>query len=276
MTNVLKSSGDLQPFDEAKLRRSLERAGAGPDDVVRVVGVVRTRLREGMPTKELYRTAFRALRGGRKGAAARYSLKRAVLDLGPTGHPFERMMGAVIATRGYSVAVGVELQGRLVRHEVDVVAEKDEHRVLVECKHHSSLARKCDLKVALYVHARALDLLVSIPRDDAEFWLVTNTRFTTEAARYGDGVGLRLVSWDHPPGRSLPTLIEEAGVHPLTCLSSLKNRQKQRLLDRGLVLARDLDHSDGALDDAGVRGGQAERVRAELEGLRVRSGSGDS
>ena len=267
MIQVVKASGDVEPFSEEKLRRSLTRSGASDDEIHRVLKAIHAHLHKTMTTKELYRLAYKVLRKKEPSVAARYALKKALLALGPTGYPFEKFMAAVMKSQGYSTETGVVLEGKHISHEVDVVAERAGHRVLMECKYHGAAGRKSDLKVALYVYARALDLLGSVPNKSSEFWLVTNTKFTSDAIKYGSGAGLRLYSWDQPEGHSLAQLIEEAGVQPVTCLTSLKKRQKQKLVDIGVVLSRELYEDPSILADIGLRGSEMKQVRAEITGL---------
>ena len=127
---VVKNTGEREAFDELKLRRSLRRAGAKKRDVERVVDVVRDNLTDGMTTRRLYQLAHRELR--RKTApvasAARYSLQRAILELGPSGYPFEMFVGELMRDEGYRVRVGVSMRGRYVNHEIDVVATRRRKR----------------------------------------------------------------------------------------------------------------------------------------------------
>ena len=69
---------------------------------------------------------------------------------------------------------------------------------------------------------------------------MTNTRFTRNAIRYAQCSNLRLVGWDYPRTRGLLNLIEEAGVHPLTCLTTLTDGEKRRLLEQKIVLCKQI------------------------------------
>ena len=96
---VVKSSGEREPFSEAKLRHSLERAQAAPELVDRAVQQMLSELRDGMPTSVIYRRAFALLRKHKRSLAARYSLKKALMELGPTGHPFEKLVGEIMRSK---------------------------------------------------------------------------------------------------------------------------------------------------------------------------------
>ncbi len=99
-------------------------------------------------TKKIYRRAFALLRKEATPAAARYSLKRSVMNLGPTGYPFERLWGRVLETRGFESQVGVTLRGMHVAHEIDVDARRGQERVLCECKFHRRCGRKSDGQIS--------------------------------------------------------------------------------------------------------------------------------
>ncbi len=71
---VNKASGEVVPFDEAKLVHSLERSGADDDAIAEVLKEVRHNLVEGITTKKIYKMAFPILRKKTEASAARYQL----------------------------------------------------------------------------------------------------------------------------------------------------------------------------------------------------------
>ncbi|HEX5052436.1 MAG TPA: ATP cone domain-containing protein [Planctomycetota bacterium] len=261
---VTKSTGLLEPFREPKLRRSLARSGASHDQIEQIVAAVRAKLHEGITTNEVYRIAHRLLRGERRHTAARYSLQRAIQRLGPDGFPFENFIAELWRHDGFRARSGVLLQGRFVRHELDLVADRGGERELGECKFKVQSDGKVDVKVALYVHSRAEDLDVVAFR---RFWLITNGRFTSDALTYGKGVGLAMLSWDHPKGDSLRERIDRAGLHPITVLTSLHHAEQAALLRRGVVLCAALRARPGVVDDLGLGRARAERLWREIDGL---------
>ncbi|MCE9541717.1 restriction endonuclease [Candidatus Kaiserbacteria bacterium] len=240
---VTKADGELEPFDAVRLEHSLARAGASSVVRARIIASVLRDLHFGVRTEDIYRSAFELLkREADVPVAARYSMRRALFGLGPSGFPFEQFLAAVLKAHGWHVATDVTLVGRCASHEVDVVAEKDGKRVGVEAKFHNEPGGKTDIKDALYVHARYEDLgrspLASSRVDEG--WLVTNTVFTKSAIRYAQCSNLTLLGWDYPQTRGLRELIEEARVHPLTALTTLSEGEKRRLLDRKIVLCKDI------------------------------------
>jgi Holliday junction resolvase-like predicted endonuclease len=264
-----KASGDGEIFCEYKLRRSLERARVSPLLIDEVVRHVESKLIEGMSTSEIYRQAYSFLRKEQPLAACQYTLKRAVLELGPTGHPFERLVGEVLKSKGFSVRVGQTVAGFCVFHEVDVIAENKGRQIVVESKFHNRPGYKTDVKVALYVQARFEDikrkLLAQSPRLDKsiEAWLITNTKLTSDAIRYAECVGLKAISGNYPLGSGLFDLIKQAGLYPLTCLTTLSIIQKKQLLSRGALLCNEIIGDEGMLKSVGLQGQRIGRVITE-------------
>ena len=240
---VTKADGEQEAFDPAKLEHSLALSGASTTMRAKVLAHVLRELKPGVTTEEIYRHAFDILRREEvTPVAARYSIKRAVFALGPSGFPFEQFLAEVFRGHGWKTQTGVALNGRCAPHEVDVLAEKGGKRIGIEAKFHNDPGGKTDIKDALYVHARYEDLR-NTPEASSrvdEGWLVTNTRFTRNAIRYAQCSGLSLVGWDYPRTRNLLTLIEEARVHPLTCLTTLSESEKHRFLDQRIVLCKDV------------------------------------
>ncbi len=264
---ITKADGDIEAFDPAKLEHSLARAGASSTVRARVLHTIVEQLRPGMHTHEIYKHAFDLLKNEEESpVAARYSMKRAIFALGPSGFPFEQFLGAILRAHGWSVSTDRTLYGRCAPHEVDVVAEKNGKRVGIEAKFHNEPGGKTDIKDALYVHARYEDL-ARAPLKSArvdEGWLVTNTEFTKNAIRYAQCSNLTLLAWDYPRGRGLMDLIEEARVHPLTALTSLAEGEKRRLLDRRIVLCKDLT-TPHLLKETGI---QPDRIPAIIDEAR--------
>lgn len=266
---VLKSDGTRVAFDPEKLRSSLQRADASLDTIEWILADLLPLVTDGMKTREIYSQAFRRLRTRSRHAAGRYKLKRAIFDLGPSGYPFEQFIGRLLTHEGFTAEVGTIKPGRCVTHEVDVWAYDDKRLRIVECKFHRDIKSKSSIQTALYVQARFEDLQKQLTPPlsglQAEAYIVTNTRFTTEAMRYGNCMGMRLVSWDEPKGASLKNWIDKSGLHPLTCLSSLNKAEKSSLLAHGKVLCRELDAQD--LIGAGIPYHKHARILAECASI---------
>jgi hypothetical protein len=240
---VIKADGDTEPFDPVKLEHSLSRAGATSTARARILAAITKELHPGIHTHEIYTHAFKLLKKYEEmPVAARYSMRRAVFSLGPSGFPFEQFVAHILRAHGWRTETDVTLIGRCAPHEVDILAEKGGKRVGIEVKFHNEPGGKTDIKDALYVHARYEDLKKAPLASSRveEGWLVTNTEFTTNAIRYAQCSNLTLLGWSYPHGHGLVNLIEEARVHPLTALTTLSESEKRRFLDRKIVLCKDV------------------------------------
>lgn len=270
-TIITKASGETVPFSAEKLRRSLRRAGAGEEVMDSIEKEIGQRLYPGITTREIYRRAFSMLRKASAHLAAKYKLKKALQELGPSGYPFEKYVGEILKHEGYKTRVGQIVQGHCVQHEVDVIASKDDQHFMIECKFHSDQGRKCDVKIPLYIHSRFLDVEKAWqekPGHGHKFhqgWVVTNTRFTTDAIQYGTCAGLNLVSWDFPQKSSLRERIDGSGLHPVTCLTTLTKKEKQLLLDKGIVLCQELCQNEKLLKEIGVQPARENKVMEEAK-----------
>jgi hypothetical protein len=271
--NVLKANGEIVPFDPDKIRRSLRRVKAKSSVIDRVIKAVEQTIYDGIPTSKLFKIVFSELRKEQKLVAGKYNLKRTIMELGPSGFPFEKFIAAIWKADGYSVTTGITVKGECVSHEVDVIAKRDKLQEFIECKHHSFGGKICDIKTALYVHARFLDLEkkqragFASPKNQFKGWLITNTRFTADAIKYGPCAGLNLLSWDFPPKNGLRERIDRAGLHPITSLTSIPKNQKKRLMDRGITLCSDLGDESGVLQSIGIQGDKAIEVLEEASSI---------
>ncbi|NWG38209.1 hypothetical protein [Nitrososphaera sp.] len=270
---IVKASGERERFSEAKLRLSLEKSSAPPKVVEDIVNHILGELREGMTTSEIYRHAFSLLKNYHPPLAARYNLKRAIMELGPEGYLFERFVGELLKSKGFKVEMGRPVEGFCVTHEVDVAGEKNDYHIMVECKFHNSPGSKSDVKVALYVQARFEDIerkWRAQPGHGQKFheaWLVTNTKLTSDAIRYGTCIGMKVIGWNYPNEESLQNLIEKSGLHPLTCLTTLNNSQKRQLLNQGAILCKDLVGKTELLKSVGVSQQNISKVAREIDEL---------
>jgi len=267
---IKKSDGALVPFSFQKLEKSLFKAGASPELIEKIGREISMIPANQLTTRIVYKQAFKLLRAASYDLAARYKLKKAILELGPTGYPFEEYIAHLFDYQGFKVQTGVILDGKRVTHEVDVWARNHEREYVVECKHHRTPGYKSDIKVVLYVHSRYNDIVSQLRKKAApemhyECWIVTNTRFTTDAIDYASGENIRLMSWDFPRKGSLRERIDISGLYPITCLCSLTKAEKKRFLDRKIVLCRELVDQPDLLES--VPANKRAKVLAECKGL---------
>jgi hypothetical protein len=277
MTNkvirVTKMSGDQVLFDEEKLKRSLRRSRADEDIIAEVIAKVKTELYDSMPTKDIYKLAFSYLKKHSTFSASRYKLKSAILELGPSGFPFEKYIAELLKFKNYTTQVGTIVQGHCVSHEIDIFAEKEDDHLIIECKFHSDQRRFCDIKVPLYIYSRFKDVETKLKEKHTGFkktyhgGLVTNTRFSSDALQYGNCMGMFMLSWDYPLNKSLKMLIDQSGLHPLTSLLTLTKHEKDQLLSKGIVLCRDLIKEVKILSEINVSETRIRKIMEEVNSI---------
>jgi Holliday junction resolvase-like predicted endonuclease len=270
---VKKFSGELEPFEIQKLEKSLKRSGATNQEIKKIVEVIQPELYDGISTNLIYRNAFRILKKHNQTSASKYSLKRAIFDLGPTGYPFERLVGALLKEKGYKTEVSVILNGECVTHEIDVIAEKEGNTYAIECKFHSDAKATSNVKVPLYINSRFLDIQKVWNSDSnkkthlKQGWLVTNTRFTEDAINYGKCIGLTLLSWDYPKNNGISKNIDKFGLYPITVLTSIKKNEKIELIKRNIILVKEILENPEILKDLKFTYQETCSVIAEIEKL---------
>ncbi|WP_025740776.1 MULTISPECIES: ATP cone domain-containing protein [Aquimarina] len=271
--NIIKASGEEVPFQIEKLISSLQRAGADRVIIDQIVENIEGTIYNGITTKKIYQKAFKMLKGKSRVSASKYKLKKAIMELGPSGFPFEKFIGKILEMEGFSANVGVIVQGNCVKHEVDVIAQKEDKHYMIECKYHSDQGRFCNVKIPLYIHSRFLDVEKQWEHQKGheaklhKGGVYTNTRFTTDAIQYGKCAGMLMTSWDYPKGNGLKDRIDKSGLHPLTALTTLSKAEKTKLLDKGIVLCKELHEKPALLEETGIDKTRHKKILEDSEAL---------
>lgn len=270
---IAKYNGDLEVFQVEKLKSSLRRCKTPEAEIDKIVDHVLPIIYDGISSKEIYKKAFSQLKKHNRTLASKYSLKRAILDLGPTGYPFERLISALLRHKGFDTKVGIILQGNCVTHEIDVLAEKDGITYAVECKFHSDPKAASNVKVPLYINSRFLDIQEYWNKDPKrksrlkQGWLVTNTRFTSDAIAYSQCVGLKLLSWDYPENNGIKHNVDAHSLYPITTLTTLTKHEKNQLIQKDIILIKELFDAIEALEDIGVSAIRIKKIMTEVTNL---------
>ncbi|HEY9169785.1 MAG TPA: restriction endonuclease [Lutibacter sp.] len=269
---VKKISGDLEPFSIQKLSKSLKNSGATSQDVERIIKAIQPELYDGISSNLIYKKAFQLLKKHNRISASKYSLKRAIFDLGPTGFPFERLISALLKQKGYKTKIGQILNGECITHEIDVLAEKDGNVYTVECKFRSDPSSVSNVRIPLYINSRFLDVQKVWNNSGnkthlKQGWLVTNTRFSKDAIDYAKCVDLTLLSWDYPKNSGIKNNIDKYGLYPITTLTSLTKREKTQLIEKDIILVKELSKNPDSLNHLNLSEKQKALVLAEVHKL---------
>src|SRR3989338_8505019 len=266
---LIKADRTVESFDERRLIASLERAGAGAHAAQRIAERITATLVPGTSSKEVYARAFALLRREGRPIAARYALRRALFEFGPSGHPFEDFISHLFQAEGWSVETRKIIRGHCVSHEVDFYASHPAQNTYLaaELKYHNDPGYKTDLKIALYVKRRFDDIFACDPSLRAcpidRGLLVTNTKFTTEAIAYAECAGVELLGWHYPIQDSLFTRMSRARVYPITTLTTLTTTEKRLLIEQGIIAVDMLLTDKGVLGKAGFSPAKVGEVLAE-------------
>lgn len=270
---IIKADGTSETFDPARLAVSLERSGAGTHTAERIARAITESVIPGASSKEIYTRAFTLLRKETRPIAARYALRRALLELGPTGHPFEDFISHLFRAEGWQVDTRKIIRGKCVAHEVDLYASHpgQNEYLAAELKYHNDPGYKTDLKVALYVKSRFDDIFAcdesarSCPIDRG--LLVTNTKFTSEAITYAECSGVELLGWGYPFNDTLFMRMSRAKVYPITALTGLSHAEKRILIEQNVIAVDEVLKNRRFLDILHLSTERVGDLLAEADGL---------
>ncbi len=235
MLKVRKRDGRLEEFSKAKIIRTCLRAGASKRVAEKVAEEVERRIYDGMTTDEVLELVIELLLKHEYPKAERYDLKRSLIRLGPSGFGFEKFVARLLKEYGFKTETNVIVQGKCVEQEIDVVAEKNGEKYMIECKFHN-LPIYTGLKEVMYTYARFLDVE---GYGFTQPWIFTNTKFSDEAKRYASCMGIKLTGWSYPENEGIEVLLESKGLYPITVLR-IDKEMLDTVVNAGLIFCRDV------------------------------------
>ena len=241
---VTKADGTRQLFDREKVVKTCLRMGASRKIADEVSGKVENTLYDGIPTSKILQMTFRLLR--KYTPAIRHLLDlRKGLSLMDSKPEFENFVQILLAHNGFEVTPNRLVTGRCVEHEVDTIARKDGVTYFVEAKHHINYHTLTGLDESRIARAVLEDITEGFELGKSNLkidraMIVTNTRYSEHARRYGKCRNILQIGWDIPANLSLQNMIEEKNLYPLSCLKGLKNETKTKLVNSGIVLMKQL------------------------------------
>ncbi|MBI2621641.1 MAG: restriction endonuclease [Candidatus Levybacteria bacterium] len=262
MLQVIKADGTSEDFSEEKLLSSIRRAGVPSRLHSLVLEHIKKRIYDNIPTYEIYRHIEEFLEENNEPyVRTKYSLKSSIMQLGPTGFPFEVYVAQILKAQGFQTEIGTFLVGKCVNHEIDIVAKSKDKKIFVECKFHNRPGIKSQIHVSLYTKARFDDIRQK--HNFSKALLVTNTKITSDALSYALCEGIDVISWTYPEDSSLRELIEKYKLYPITQLSYLSLTQKQELLSRDVVLIKQICENPNFLNQINIPKNKIEEIIKE-------------
>ena len=229
----------------AKVLRSARRAGASKDLAQKVALEIEKGIYPGSKTSEIFKQVNQLLKKEDERSSLRFSLREAMRKLGPSGFPFEKYIGDIFSAHGYAVSLNRKIKGKFAIHEIDFLARNEKVLYIGECKYRIFPGERVDLAILLAFYAKFLDLkngnYFNLPKNVVlKPIMVTNAKFSSQAIRYANGVGIKLLGWKHPPNQGLESMIEAEQLYPITILPSFKGYLMESCSQAKLMLAKDI------------------------------------
>ena len=241
---VTKADGTRQLFDREKVVRTCLRMGASRKIADDVAEKVESNLYDGISTSKILQMTFRLLR--RYKPAIRHLLDlRKGLSLMDSKPEFETFVQILLAHSGFEVTPNRLLTGRCVKHEVDAIARKDGVTYFVEAKHHVNYHTLTGLDESRIARAVLEDVTEGFELGKSSLkidraMIVTNTRYSEHASRYGKCRNILQIGWSSPTDLCLQNMVEVKNLYPLSCLRDMKRETKTKLVNSGIVLLKQL------------------------------------
>jgi len=272
---VTKADGTRQLFDREKVVRTCLRMGANRKIADDVAEKVEKSLYDGIPTSKILQITFRLLRGYRPAIKHLLDLRRG-LSLMDSKPEFEIFVQLLLAHNGFEVSPNRLITGKCVEHEVDAIAKKDGVTYFVEAKHHVNYHTPTGLDESRIARAILEDITEGFQCGNCDLkidgaMIVTNTRYSEHARRYGKCRSILQIGWSSPAKLSLQNMIEEKNVYPLSCLRGLKRATKAKLVNSGIVLMKQLLEEEPAMlaRKTGVPKETLKQIREKTETSRI-------
>jgi len=244
---VTKANGQIVTFSEAKVANSMRRTGVDKKTIEEILRTIRPKFKSKMHTKEIYRLVNQELEKRKPWAAARFTLREAIVKMGPAGYNFEKYVAAILDAYGYKAETPEELQGACITHEVDVMAEKDGRTIFIEAKFRHDFRATIGIKDTMSTWTRFLDLVdgskVDLCPHFDEAWLVTNARFTDQSLKFGHCKNMMMIGWNHPKERSFANMVDLDSLYPITIIGQLTKVELEKFAQADLMLCREIEGS---------------------------------
>jgi len=265
---VVKRNGDLEDYNPEKVVKSLKNSGVSESTINKILQTIKDKRFDSISTDKLYKIVYQLVKKlENKYNASIYSLKQAIMRLGPDGYTFEDYIAKIFAGEGFKVKTRQVYESNCITHELDVVGDD----FFVECKYHNSGGITSGIKDVMYSHARFLDLKDACKNKGYHFrklWVATNTKFSDECIDYGKYWGLKLMSWKYDGKNSLSYIIDTKHYFPVTLLPSVGREVFSLLSRKNILLITEVrDKSDEELKSIGLSADEVAKLRTDCDNI---------
>jgi len=268
---VRKRDGNVVDFDASKVINSLRLSGVSEVTIDKILSKIKEKNFPIISTDKLYGFIYDLVKKyENKYNASIYSLKNAIMRLGPDGYNFEDFIAKIFRLLNYDVKVRKIYPSLCVTHELDVVG-KD---FFIECKYHNSGGISTGIKEVMYSHARFLDLQNANKKKGYSFkelWVASNTKFSDDAIKYSEYWKLNLIGWKQGK-MSLSDIIDKNAWYPVTLLPCVSKRVFDILNKNSILLINEvIDKDDNYLRSMGLNNSEICSLRYDCNNLTLAS-----
>lgn len=241
---VVKADGTKQEFSSGKIINTCVRSGLSRIEAEKIAKKIKSLFHEGMTTHEIFSLIQHEIESRTEKKSYYIRLRYAIANLDPVS--FELYVQEILDANGYKTSWNRLIKGKYVEHQVDVMAEKDDLRFLVECKHHFNSHRFTGLGTCLQVQARMEDINAVRHTFNAS-WIFTNNKFSEHAKKYSKGIGIRLTGWRYERKFSIESMAHKSAVLPVTVLD-ITEQEAKKLLDSKIITIQDVIEKGKAIN----------------------------
>ncbi|MDD5499471.1 MAG: hypothetical protein PHT91_01180 [Candidatus Nanoarchaeia archaeon] len=265
---VRKRDGTIADFESSKVVGSLKNSGVSEEGIKKVLSKIKEKNFSMISTDKLYSLIYKLVeKYENKYNASIYSLKNAILRLGPDGYNFEDFIAKIFQLLKYDVKVRQVYPSMCINHELDVVGKN----FFIECKYHNSGGITTGIKEVMYSHSRFRDLKNANKEkgyDFQKFWVASNTKFSQDCIDYAEYWSINLMGWKYKGEMSLSYLIDQNNWYPITLLPSVSRRIFEILKRNSVLIITDLKfNGDSNLKKMGLNDKEIAVLRMDYDNL---------
>ncbi|MBI2085008.1 MAG: restriction endonuclease [Candidatus Aenigmarchaeota archaeon] len=235
---VKKADGSLEKFEGGKILRTCRRAGLSEESSKTVLQHVTQKSYDKIPTNVLMKIILKEMKKHDTSAFMKFNLRASLAELSPDGIFFEVYMKRLLEEYGYNVKHAQIARGNCSRHEIDLIAEKGNAKIMIECKHHRNQHTFAGLSDAMVTWAAFED--TKEKNRFTEAWLVCSTKISEHAIRYGQCKKLVMMGW----ANRLGDMIEDKKFYPVTVIESMRGNSVEKAFNLGVLTVQDVVNSD--------------------------------
>lgn len=250
---VTNNFGKRELLSRSKILNSAKRSGASLNLAKQVADEVIGNVKQDISSAKIYAMVKKILMRISPPSGMKYTLKEAIVKLGPSGYWFEKYVSEVLKEYGYETKINQIVKGHCTDFEVDVLLWKEAIKEFSfgECKYHNQPGSRVSVSVILENYASFIDLKEGrlaqsflAKKYNVKRTIITNTKFTSKAVVFANCYGVSLLGWKYPKDRGLEYYIDGKDLYPITIFPSVDALALGQLYEQNVLLAKQLLDKD--------------------------------